>query len=203
MFGDGAFQHLRRLSKAVRLRSTECLPFIATVFMIVDCNMPGKFGQAPLGIFIWILFLLYWTPLWVAKVHSSARPKFIAVFLALSIVCGLRLPAALGLILSHKTFEKMVSVTDRSVERPIAFYGDSSKAFRLGNYAFADYAVDKEGGIFLLTTHEEYFPLQIIPKAAGFAFKPSPKCSIFPGAWDYQLIHVIGDWYIFQIWGGN
>ncbi len=112
------------------------------------------------------------------------KPVF-GIILLSSILLNFHIPIRLAFLASQSEFEQFIEKKEFKVNRKLGFY-------RVDKYVEDSVS----GKYFRVNSHGDGFSPDTI--SYGFAYQPNPNKSPF-GSADYQLSHLNGDWYLFQV----
>ena len=112
------------------------------------------------------------------------KPVF-GIIIASCILLKFHIPIRLAFLVSQSDFENFIVNNEVKANQ------------KLGFYRFDKYHQDSFGGkYFRVNSHGDGFSPDTI--SYGFAYQPNQKKSPF-GSANYQLFHLHGDWYLFQV----
>ncbi|BAY82364.1 hypothetical protein NIES267_18430 [Calothrix parasitica NIES-267] len=112
------------------------------------------------------------------------KPVF-GIILVSCILLKFHIPIRLAFLASQSDFEKIIVNNEVKSNQ------------KLGFYRVDKYVVDSVGGkYFRVNSYGDGISPDTV--SYGFAYQPNPKKSPF-GSANYQLFHLNGDWYLFQV----
>ena len=108
-----------------------------------------------------------------------------AILLTTCVLLSFHVPIRLAFLLSQSDFEQFIVNNEVKSNR------------KLGFYRVDKYRIDFAGGkYFLVNSHGDGLSTDVV--FYGFTYQPNLEKSPF-GSANYQLSHLYGDWYLFQV----
>ena len=137
-----------------------------------------------LGIFMLIVFGRRGELTKIKFPWQLVKPVF-GIILVSFILLKFHIPIRLAFLASQSEFEQFIEKKEFKPNRKLGFY-------RVDKYVEDSVS----GKYFRVNSHGDGFSPNTI--SYGFAYEPNPEKSPF-GSADYQLSHLHGDWYLFQV----